>query len=174
MASVNVLQENTFRTALPDPVFRPVRAVSLPVPIGAQPVTNTQVGAMAAKGSAASAAFSDKGNLLFKNITQSTSGAGSGTMNTVLRTAPLQTKGNPVLLIYSYVGIAGGSVQNVAFFRDDLQISPTYSIHATSGSVTITACQVFLDAGASSGSHTYQVRSNASGSGDSFQVIELG
>lgn len=167
---------SNFRLAMPTPIFRPTRPVALPVPISAQPITNTQVGSYANNSDAASQAFTEAGNLKLKNIQQVGSGAGTIAGPAVQRIVQVVTKGNPILLTYSFTLTVGSGGQAVAFFRDGMQISPTYSMHATAGIVTMTPCLIFIDTGAAAGSHSYEVWAQATTTafGDSFQVIELG
>lgn len=101
-------------------------------------------------------------------------------------TVTLTTKGNKLLIIFSYVMISStvGYAFSLAFFRDGSQVSADFDgqIHvAAATSVQIPASLSFIDIGATAASHTFDMRWKA-GSGSpqivgierTFQVVELG
>jgi hypothetical protein len=145
-----------------------------------------------------SAAVDSNGNLLLKNLSQtspstSSPSTTSGTYSTVPETTvTITTKGNKVLVMHSGVYYGGGTAALgtmtlwLAVFRDGTQVSPDYrwDIMKDEQYTYKTYALTYLDTGASAASHTFDIRwkwAGSSGTGGNglntdryMQVVELG
>jgi hypothetical protein len=147
-------------------------------------------------GTQKTAAVDSSGNLLLKNKTQASGSTfGPTTSSTSFSTMPemsvtITTKGNNVLLLFSgsfiaHLGTGTFCVAILQVFRDGVALSVQFLQDIRIDGQTFTVSMSHLDAGASAGSHTYDVRwevnnnSNsqflsAQGTNRAFQVVELG